>query len=208
MSTKLWACQLETWDSTRMSACMNCILCGGSAHFIHVHLLSRLWGSGFRSKRAALHFSCSSHQRTLPRGPDPRKQRGEGLGEQRPEQACPTRSRNSFPSLFRVPSPKRRRYTWVHNASLTHLWETAIRLEQERQSVQCQARPSEPPTIIHTWYIQPSLLFSLGDTILSSISSIPSSSPILVNTDNSLQQKRRSSLCSEIRLIIQKGSCH
>lgn len=137
----------------------------GYQHILFMVICFLGYGGRASGLRAALHFSCSSHQRALPPGPrqTPKKQRGEGLWEQRPEQAFPTRIRNSFPSLFRVPIPKRWRYNWVHNASLIHLWETAIRLEQERQTVQCQARPFEPhyhyAHVIHT---TPPCYFHLG----------------------------------------------
>lgn len=102
--------------------CINCILCGMSAHFTDVHLLSRLLGGGgLRPQRSQSSLPVSLDLLTWgyfhqAHGQPLRKQERGPLLTQRPQQAFPTGGRNSFPTLFRVPNPKRLLCSWMRVA--------------------------------------------------------------------------------------------
>lgn len=137
MSIKIWECHVSPSNlGFNADVSMHKLFYVGYQHILFMFICSL----GCRGRASGSQRSKSIPQFLLlfsPKGTptravaDTKKQRGESLWEQRPEQVFSTGIRNSFPSLFRVPNPKRWLYSWVHTVSLIHLWETLIRLEQE-----------------------------------------------------------------------------
>lgn len=179
----------------QIKVCINCILCGTSAHFIHVHLLSRLLGagglrgSGHKGLKAALSFSGPSHQRALPPGPWADPEETEREPPLRAEATASTSYRRqeqlSKPlQIFRVPNPKR--LVQLGERPPSSIWETVDQAGARKTS--------EPEPICHHPHVgtnNPPALSSSGDSVFSSTSSTSNSSTVLVNIDNYLQMQTR-----------------